>query len=349
MNWWRSWLALVLLVTVWTLAFERMEVPSAPLFGGMVGGLIHTLILRGTARLPSFTFTLAQGAVGVTVGAMVEWERLKDLGSAWPAVLLVCFATLGVSVAIGQILRLHRGVSVATATFSSIAGGASGMTAMSGEFGADDRIVAVVQYLRIVIIFATLPVIVSWAYQGNPVSVTTTSDANDPALDLLFATVASFSGILLGRLMRLPSPALLGGIAMGLGLSALPVFDDVLVPVWVQAIAILLIGVQIGLKFTRAVLRRLSVMMPTVLIVIVLIIAACAVLGLLLSALTGVTRLDGYLATTPGGLPAVLAATTSTGGDITFVSSVQVLRTIILLVATPVLAQLVLGRRRGPR
>jgi membrane AbrB-like protein len=97
------------------------------------------------------------------------------------------------------------------------------------------------------------------------------------------------------------------------------------------------------LKFTRTTLSRLSVMMPTAFIVIALIMASCTVLGVLLSELTGVSRLDGYLATTPGGLPAVLAATTSTGGDITFVSTVQLLRIIIVLVTMPFLARWLFG------
>ena len=73
---------------------------------------------------------------------------------------------------------------------------------------------------------------------------------------------------------------------------------------------------------------------------IVAVIAACAGLGLALSAVTGTTPLEGYLATTPGGVYAVLATAISSGVDVTFVVAVQVLRVILMLVLAPALARL---------
>jgi uncharacterized protein len=60
---------------------------------------------------------------------------------------------------------------------------------------------------------------------------------------------------------------------------------------------------------------------------------------------TGVTPLEGYLATTPGGVYAVLATAISSGADVTFVVAVQVLRVVVMLVLAPAVARLV-GRRR---
>ncbi|WP_347059172.1 AbrB family transcriptional regulator [Blastococcus sp. HT6-30] len=72
---------------------------------------------------------------------------------------------------------------------------------------------------------------------------------------------------------------------------------------------------------------------------------ACAGLGGLLTAVTGVTALDGYLATTPGGLYAVLATARDAGADITFVLSVQVLRLFVMLFSAPLVARWL---RRSP-
>jgi len=49
--------------------------------------------------------------------------------------------------------------------------------------------------------------------------------------------------------------------------------------------------------------------------------------------------LDGYLATTPGGLYVVLATAASTRADVTFVVASQVLRLVAMLVAVPFLAR----------
>ena len=65
------------------------------------------------------------------------------------------------------------------------------------------------------------------------------------------------------------------------------------------------------------------------------LIVASAGLGAVLAATTGASALDGYLATTPGGLYAVLATATDSGADATFVLAVQVLRLFVMLLSAP--------------
>ena len=60
---------------------------------------------------------------------------------------------------------------------------------------------------------------------------------------------------------------------------------------------------------------------------------------MLLAATTGVGALDAYLATTPGGLYAVLATAQDSGADATFVLAVQVLRLFVMLLSAPLLAR----------
>ena len=75
---------------------------------------------------------------------------------------------------------------------------------------------------------------------------------------------------------------------------------------------------------------------------------AVVLTNLALSALTGMTPLEGYLATTPGGVYAVLATAISSGVDLTFVVAVQVLRVIVMLLLAPALARLI-GRGNEDR
>jgi uncharacterized protein len=111
------------------------------------------------------------------------------------------------------------------------------------------------------------------------------------------------------------------------------------VPGLVASAAFLLIGLQVGLSFTRESLQTIGRALPVALAVIVGLIVASAGLGAVLSAATGVSALDGYLATTPGGLYAVLATASDLGADVTFVLSVQVLRLFVMLLSAPLLAR----------
>jgi uncharacterized membrane protein AbrB (regulator of aidB expression) len=58
-----------------------------------------------------------------------------------------------------------------------------------------------------------------------------------------------------------------------------------------------------------------------------------------------VSALDGYLATTPGGMVTVLAVASGSGADSTFVLVVQVLRMVVMVLSAPLLARW-LGRGR---
>ncbi|QYJ03643.1 AbrB family transcriptional regulator [Nocardioides panacisoli] len=129
-----------------------------------------------------------------------------------------------------------------------------------------------------------------------------------------------------------------------MALTTVPALDAPAVPGWLQALGFLLLGGQVGLRFTRPTLAAIGRMMPTVLVVIVLSVAACAGVGVVLAAVTGESRLDAYLATTPGGLPAVLAAATGTSDNLTFVTAAQTVRLLLVLLLTPIVARWVFRR-----
>jgi hypothetical protein len=96
---------------------------------------------------------------------------------------------------------------------------------------------------------------------------------------------------------------------------------------------------MVGLNFDRDSLRTVGRAMPLALAVILGLVAACAGLGAVLAATTGASALDAYLATTPGGLYAVLATAQDAGADATFVLAVQVLRLFVMLLSAPLLAR----------
>jgi uncharacterized membrane protein AbrB (regulator of aidB expression) len=54
---------------------------------------------------------------------------------------------------------------------------------------------------------------------------------------------------------------------------------------------------------------------------------------------TGLSQLDGYLATSPGGIYAVLGTTIGSDSDVAFVMASQVIRVVLMLVAAPFVAK----------
>ena len=133
---------------------------------------------------------------------------------------------------------------------------------------------------------------------------------------------------------------MLGPMLVAAGVDLAGLSGGATVPGPVEAVAFGVIGLQVGLAFTRESLRTIGRALPLALAIIVGLVVACAGLGAVLAAATGATRLDAYLATTPGGLYAVLATATGTGADTTFVLAVQVLRLFAMLLSAPLIARL---------
>ena len=71
------------------------------------------------------------------------------------------------SIIAGALLGLHRDVTPLTGSLALVAGGASGLVAIARELGGDDRVVAVVQYLRVALVTASMPVVVTLIYHAD--------------------------------------------------------------------------------------------------------------------------------------------------------------------------------------
>jgi uncharacterized protein len=346
---WAGWLRLALLTAPLTAGMAALAVPSPALFAGLLAATALALAGLAPRAVPRPATTVGQAVIGVVIGVLAQPGTLAELAPQWLPVLLVTVGTLAVSMAAGLLLGLRRGVSPLTGVLALTAGGASGLVAISRDLGGDERVVAVVQYLRVGVVTGLMPVLAALVF-GASAGGTVAEPAGGGApwfVDLGFLVVCAALGVGLARVARLPAGGLLGPMAVAIALNLAGWSFGAQPPELVVELAYAVIGWQAGVRFTRESLRMVLGVLPAAAGLILAVIAACAGLGLALSAATGATVLDGYLATTPGGVYAVLATAISAGGDVTFVVACQVLRVIVMLLVAPLLARLV-GRRGDP-
>ena len=331
-----------------TLVFDLIGLPSPSLFGGLVAGLVRALAFPSRLGVPAPATTASQAVIGVAIGALVDLDTLRAVGQEWLPVLLVTVATLALSLVAGLLLRLQRGITPVTGAFSMIAGGAAGVTAMARDLGADQRMVATMQYLRVVIIVSLMPVAATVVYGADTGGAGPAAEEGPGwPIGLLFTVGCAVVGIVLGRLTRFPVVSLLGPMVVAAAVDLGGLSRGAEVPALLESAAFLVIGVQVGVNFTRASLRTIGRALPLALALIVGLILGCAGLGALLAETAGVSQLDGYLATTPGGLYAVLATAKGSGADATFVLAVQVIRLFVMLFTAPLVARWLRRRGRG--
>ncbi|TWF81339.1 hypothetical protein FHX44_117282 [Pseudonocardia hierapolitana] len=336
---WARWALLIVLTAGGSAAMAPLDVPSPALFAGL---LVATALALGglPVAVPRPVTGTAQAVIGVVIGVLAQPDTLAGLAGQWVPVLLVSVATLAVSMAAGLLLGLRRGITPLTGMLALTAGGASGLVAMSRDLGGDDRTVAVVQYLRVGIVTATMPVVAAVGFGAAGGSGPDASGSAPLVVDVGYLAFCAVAGTVLARVARVPAGALLGPMTVAIAVNLAGWSFGATPPVPLVEVAYAVIGWQAGARFTRESLRTvLEALLPAAALVVGVIVA-CAGLGLLLSTLTGTTALDGYLATTPGGVYAVLATAVSAGTDVTFVMAVQVLRVIVMLLVMPAIARL---------
>jgi membrane AbrB-like protein len=255
----------------------------------------------------------------------------------------VVAAIVATSAVLGWVIARLKVLPGTTAVWGVAPGGASVMMLMSGEFGADARLVAFMQYLRVVLV-AGAASLVGRLWTGASVVVPDIVWFPPIEWDSFAATlaVAGVSGII-GKGLRIPGgmllmPMVAGAVLEGAGLVTITL------PPWLLAAVYTLLGWSVGLGFTRDILRHAYRALPQVALSIFILMAVCAGLAFVLVRAAGIDPLTAYLATSPGGVDTVAIIAASSNVDVPFVMALQAVRLLIVLIAGPPLARFVAQR-----
>jgi membrane AbrB-like protein len=329
------------------LALERTALPSPALFAGLAVGIVVAVARPRQLSPPRWAVEGAFGVVGVVVGQLLSADVVRSVAADGATVLAAIVGTQLLAFGGGQLLARTKAADPATAVLGMVGGGATGVIAVSDEVGADARIVALMQYARVLVVQISIPIVVAVVGIQRAGIERAASSASNPfgaaaacALAIVVARAAASA-------VGMPSPALLGPMLLT-GSIAL-VAPDLLPPIpeVLQSIAFGIIGLHVGLRFNSAELRRAAQLMPAVVVMVAALVAGCAALAGLLSRWSGRPYLECYLATSPGGMSAVFAVVVDAGADGGFVSAVQVMRVCVTVIAAPLLGWYIRRVRRA--
>lgn len=330
---------------------QSMHIPAGWLVGPMLVAVVSALSWREHPTLPRWARRASLAVVGSLLAATYRPSVIPLIVDAWLPVSLVVGGTLLLSLIAGLLLVRFAHLDNKTATLGTLPGAASGMLAMSAPLGADPRLVALMQYTRVVVVVLSAAV-VSRLWLGsseaagqasNEQGLQTTVPSADVIFDGVWATYAltvlvAVLGSWGGTRLRLPAGGLLGPLIFGIGLEQLGILH-LTWPSGVPQIAYLGLGLYVGLLFDRASARRAARLLPFMLVSTVVLMVACAGLGWVLTALTPVDGLTAYLATTPGGIDSVAIMALGTGADAPLVLAIQMLRLFAVILAGALLSR----------
>lgn len=339
---WLQWGLVAGLSILTTVPLEVAGFPAALLIGPMVAGIIVALG-GGTIHLPRIFFFIVQVVLALMIATMVSKDFVGTFLDNWPLMLLVVASVIGMSTLSGWLIARSGILPGTTAIWGSSAGAASTMMIMAEAYGADARLVAFMQYLRVVFVasFATLV-----AHFGGHDGANVPPHAwfePVPMLPLMAMLAVGVVAGLTGQKLRIPAGAFLVPFALA---SVLNSSGSVTIelPEWLLVVAFTLLGWNIGLGFTRAILMHARrALLPTVLSILALISFSGLLAGLLILTL-GVDPLTAYLATSPGGLDSIAVIAASSKVDIAFVMTLQTARLILVTILGPWLARFMADR-----
>lgn len=324
--------------------------PAPYLLAALLLGIVAALALPEPPELPGRAHRLAQALVGVLMGSYLAPGALARVAQDVVPLLLVTGATVLLSLAAAWGLQRTRLLSAPSAALGMAPGGSAAVVAAADDVGADPRTVAFAQYLRVALVATTAPLVVGSLHHARVTPAThpdvdlVAGPASPVALLVLVAVV--LAGSAGARRVGLPAAGLIGpmlasGLVTATGL--VPAFE----PTGCFAdLVFVVVGLEVGLRFTRRSLLHVRAVAGPVLLATVVVSVGCAGVAALLAVSLHIPVSDAYLATTPGGINAVLATAAATHADLPLVSSVQSLRLFLVVLMTPPLIRL-LSRRLG--
>ncbi len=340
-----QWAALLVSSAALAAVLELVGIPAGFLLGPMVVGIVAGTN-GATIRIPKEPYMLGQAVVGCLIANSITPGIIRTFLEDWPLFVGLVGAVILASSTLGWLMSRWQVLPGSTAVWGASPGGATAMMLMAEAFGADARLVAFMQYARVVMVAVAASVISRiWveASGGHAPSPDLFAPVDLPGLGETILLVVA--GSTLGAVSRIPAGALLVPLAAGATLHVLGLASFAL-PVWLLAPSYALIGWRVGLSFTREVLTHAARALPRIVGSILVLLAFCGGLAFVLNRAVGIDPLSAYLATSPGGMDSIAIISASSHVDLPFVMTLQTVRFVMVLIVGPTLARF-LARRSG--
>jgi len=335
------WAGLIAGSATLVVALEWLHIPAALLLGPMFAAIGFAASGRAL-KISRPLFNCAQATVGAMIAAAIPATIFHEIADDWPLFVLCVGSVIVASLALGGLLARFRVLPGSTAIWGSSPGAATAMTLMAESFGADVRLVAFMQYLRVMMV-ALVATLVTRFWAGGDGGAPATSPALNlfapfAPLSFLFTLLTIAAGVLAARLLRIPAGPMLMTLIVASVVQDVG-WVEITLPKWLLALAYAFVGWGIGLRFSAEILRYAAHAFPRVLLSVLTLIAICGLFAFLLVKFAGIDPLTAYLATSPGGADSVAIIAASSNVNMPFVMAMQTGRFIVVMFTGPILSR----------
>jgi membrane AbrB-like protein len=229
-----------------------------------------------------------------------------------------------------------------TAFFSAMPGGLVDMILMGERAGGDPNTISLMHAARIFLVVMLFPVVIQMVTGAD---LSGRSGTYLPLSDLfhvwpaLWFAVSAVTGVLLGKLLRLPAPMLIGPMIISAILHAGGI-TDFKVPTIILAGAQVVLGTGIGCRFAGTPPRQILTVLGHSLGATALLLTVTILFGLGVSAWTEIPFAEALLAYAPGGLAEMSLIAFTLGLEVPFVAAHHVARIFVTISGVALLNRL---------
>ncbi|HEX7007669.1 MAG TPA: AbrB family transcriptional regulator [Alphaproteobacteria bacterium] len=331
--------------------FRHYNLPLA----WMIGALLATTVasLAGVPLLAATRLRMVMVAVlGIMLGSAFSPETAGRIVTWWPTVAALAVYIAAVTGLLAIYFRRVAGYDWVTAYFSASPGGLNEMVLVGSAYGGDDRTIALVHAVRILLVVLAIPFgfVLFGDYERGSAPPLGIPLADFPPIDFAILTVCGVIGAVVARALRIPAAVMVGPMVA----SAVVHLGGVTAsrpPAELVAAAQVVIGSTLGARFagTRPiqVLRVILTSGGATIIMLAMTIG----FSLALEPLAGSSIQATILSFAPGGLAEMSLIALALNVDAAFVSTHHVVRIAIIVTLSPLLFRVVRGvrsRRRTP-
>ncbi len=316
--------------------FSLFHVPLAWMLGSMITATIIAMSGGTFLERPVRLRAVMLAVLGVMLGSSFT-PSVLDQVSTWFTTLSVMTIFVAVVTVVGWIgLRRLTAFDSTTSYFSAVPGGFTVMVVTGGAMGGDERTIALVHSLRIMLTVLIIPLWFRLADGVVPpealLQQATIADLDTMDTAMLFA-LGGF-GALFGKIARIPTYALVGPMILS-AVAHLAGLTSAKPPIELVNAAQVVIGTSIGCRFVGVVIREVPKTLLCGAFTGLYLLGAGALAALALEPYTGASFPALWLAFAPGGLPEMALMSIALGVDPAFVSTHHLYRIVLLLVLAP--------------
>ena len=315
-------------------AAKALHLPLPMLLGSLLAvGAAAIAGLRPMGHLPQAPQKIRMlfiPVIGIAIGGAARPEIVEEAPHWLPSLAALCVFIPLVHWLGFRLLSATGRVDRLTAFYGTAPGGLVETVQMGEEAGADMQMLAMLQFLRLILTIVIVPVAFSWMAGHAVGSAGGAAVAGAPlhAADVAVLTLCAVVGAIVGLSLRLPAGHVLGPILFSAA-AHMAGWTEGVPPGWLLAAAQVVIGTSLGVRFAGMPKGRILVALRLALMNAVVTIGGAVLFAFALAPLAGEPVRAVFLAFAPGGLVEMGLIALSLKMSILYVTAHHLLRIIL--------------------